>query len=129
MVAKEVQKREFVSLQGDGGSSLDSDSDDQLGRKALLKKNKPSDVQKDEKYKQRVLAITSRGITHRLRHLMKDFVTLLPHAKMDSKLDSKSKLGDINEIAQVDHFYKSSSIIAIMQFTSNHESMKMIIYG
>jgi hypothetical protein len=31
--------------------------------------------------KQRVLLLSSRGITHRMRHLMNDLETLLPHVK------------------------------------------------
>lgn len=31
--------------------------------------------------KQRVLMLSSRGITHRMRHLMNDMETLLPHVK------------------------------------------------
>lgn len=33
------------------------------------------------KNKQRVLLLSSRGITHRMRHLMNDLETLLPHVK------------------------------------------------
>ena len=31
--------------------------------------------------KQRVLMLSSRGVTHRMRHLMNDLETLLPHVK------------------------------------------------
>jgi hypothetical protein len=112
----EVKRPEFVAADG-AGSDLecsDDDSDVGTGRKALLKRANDVDVEMEagsdkeqaeteatEKYRQRVLVITSRGITHRFRHLMKDVCALLPHSKMDSKLDSKSMLGDINEIAQV----------------------------
>jgi ribosome biogenesis protein BRX1 len=48
------------------------------------------DVDKDEaevstpkkkKNKQRVLLLSSRGITHRMRHFMNDLEALLPHVK------------------------------------------------
>lgn len=41
------------------------------------------DVQqpKQKRNKQRVLLLSSRGITHRMRHLMNDLETLLPHVK------------------------------------------------
>ena len=47
------------------------------------------DVDEDEpevqvskkKNKQRVLLLSSRGITHRMRHLMNDLEALLPHVK------------------------------------------------
>jgi ribosome biogenesis protein BRX1 len=34
-----------------------------------------------KKNKQRVLLLSSRGITHRMRHLMNDLEALLPHVK------------------------------------------------
>jgi ribosome biogenesis protein BRX1 len=36
---------------------------------------------KRKRNKQRVLLLSSRGITHRMRHLMNDLETLLPHVK------------------------------------------------
>jgi hypothetical protein len=36
---------------------------------------------KKHKNKQRVLLLSSRGITHRMRHLMNDLEALLPHVK------------------------------------------------
>ncbi|KAG2150198.1 hypothetical protein BD769DRAFT_1381827, partial [Suillus cothurnatus] len=48
------------------------------------------DVQqpKQKRNKQRVLLLSSRGITHRMRHLMNDLETLLPHVKKDSDLNN-----------------------------------------
>lgn len=37
--------------------------------------------QKRPRNKQRVLLLSSRGITHRMRHLMNDIEVLLPHIK------------------------------------------------
>ncbi|KAK9820122.1 hypothetical protein WJX72_006346 [[Myrmecia] bisecta] len=51
--------------------------------------------------KEKVLVLCSRGITHRYRHLMLDLVQLLPHSKKDSKLDTKSDRGVINEVADM----------------------------
>jgi ribosome biogenesis protein BRX1 len=34
-----------------------------------------------KKNKQRVLLLSSRGVTHRMRHLMNDLEVLLPHVK------------------------------------------------
>lgn len=53
--------------------------------------------------KQRVLMLSSRGITHRMRHLMNDMETLLPHVKKDSKIDSKSQLNLIPEVADLNN--------------------------
>jgi ribosome biogenesis protein BRX1 len=36
---------------------------------------------KKKRNKQRVLLLCSRGVTHRMRHLMNDLEALLPHAK------------------------------------------------
>ena len=38
-------------------------------------------VAKKKKNKQRVLLLSSRGITQRMRHLMNDLEVLLPHVK------------------------------------------------
>ena len=73
------------------------------------------------KNKQRVLLLSSRGVTHRMRHLMNDIEALLPHVKKgaynemrsttqyrrtdtnkpDSKLDSKSHLHLLPELADL----------------------------
>jgi len=74
---------------------------------------------KRKRNKQRVLLLSSRGITHRMRHLMNDLETLLAHAKKgkvmalryihrfstipDSKLDSKSQLHLLPEIADLNN--------------------------
>ena len=76
---------------------------------------------KKMKNKQRVLLLSSRGITHRMRHLMNDLEVLLPHVKKgsslpipspptrrpltpplaDSKLDSKNHLHLLPELADL----------------------------
>ncbi|ORY87383.1 putative ribosomal large subunit assembly and maintenance-related protein [Leucosporidium creatinivorum] len=52
-------------------------------------------------YKQRVLVLSSRGISQRQRHLMNDLTGLLPHAKKDAKLDSKHQLPLVNELCDL----------------------------
>src|SRR5438045_3367123 len=37
----------------------------------------------------------------RQRHLLKDLASLLPHARKDAKLDTKSKLFQLNELAEL----------------------------
>ncbi|KAI9752878.1 MAG: hypothetical protein M4579_005445 [Chaenotheca gracillima] len=51
--------------------------------------------------KQRVLMLTSRGVTYRHRHLLNDLHALLPHSRKDAKLDTKSKLYELNELAEL----------------------------
>ena len=41
---------------------------------------------KTKKNKQRVLLLSSRGITHRMRHFMNDLEALLPHVKKGALL-------------------------------------------
>lgn len=55
------------------------------------------------KNKQKVLILCSRGVTHRYRHLMNDMRMLMPHGKKESKMDDKSHLGTINEIADLNN--------------------------
>ncbi|ORZ32201.1 Brix domain-domain-containing protein [Catenaria anguillulae PL171] len=54
-----------------------------------------------QRVKQRVLVCSSRGVTHRQRHLMSDLLCLLPHSKKENKLDQKKHLGALNEIAEL----------------------------
>ncbi|KAK6502969.1 Ribosome biogenesis protein brx1 [Arthrobotrys musiformis] len=55
----------------------------------------------DKKFRQRVLILSSRGVTYRQRHLLQDLTSLLPHSRKDSKLDTKSKLHQLNELADL----------------------------
>ncbi|KAG9305835.1 hypothetical protein G9A89_006246 [Geosiphon pyriformis] len=59
--------------------------------------------EKLQKNKQRVLALSSRGINYRQRHLLNDLGSLLPHFKKDAKLDQKSQLGILNELAELNN--------------------------
>ncbi|KAF9469283.1 ribosome biogenesis protein BRX1 [Collybia nuda] len=60
-------------------------------------------VAKKKRNKQRVLLLSSRGITHRMRHFMNDLEALLPQVKKDSKLDSKSQLHLLPELADLNN--------------------------
>jgi ribosome biogenesis protein BRX1 len=51
--------------------------------------------------RQRLLLLTSRGVTHRHRHLLNDLAALLPHARKESKLDTKTRLQQLNELADL----------------------------
>ncbi|XHF98356.1 hypothetical protein AWENTII_001910 [Aspergillus wentii] len=46
--------------------------------------------------KTRVLMLTSRGVTHRHRHLLADLASLLPHTHKETKLDTKKKTAGYN---------------------------------
>jgi ribosome biogenesis protein BRX1 len=73
-------------------TALDMDGDGDASGSVAAKK---------KKNKQRVLLLSSRGITHRMRHLMNDLEALLPHVKKDSKLDSKNHLHLLPELADL----------------------------
>lgn len=51
--------------------------------------------------KHRVLTLTSRGLSVRDRHLLKDLRSVMPHQRQDSKLERWSTLTVINEIAEL----------------------------
>ena len=51
--------------------------------------------------KQKVLALSSRGINQRQRHLLNDLISLLPQTKKDSKFDNKGRLHELNEVADI----------------------------
>ncbi|EOA89370.1 Ribosome biogenesis protein brx1 [Exserohilum turcicum] len=66
-----------------------------------------SGTDKDEKdtgvkrNKQRVLILSSRGVTFRHRHLLQDLYSLMPHSRKEAKLDTKTKLYQLNELAEL----------------------------
>ncbi|PBP23769.1 brix domain-containing protein 2 [Diplocarpon rosae] len=70
-----------------------------LSKTSGLKEEIPANGVK--KNKQRVLILSSRGITYRHRHLLNDLASLLPHGRKDAKLDTKSKLHQLNELAEL----------------------------
>lgn len=53
------------------------------------------------KNKTKILVLTTRGVTTRFRHLLEDFLVLLPHAKKESKLDTKRSLEVSTEVAEL----------------------------
>lgn len=88
--------KEIVSLQSNDTIESSDSETEVVGRKSLL-----GIKSKQQKLKQKVLIVSSRGITYRYRHLLQDIHALLPHSKKDSKLDSKSNLDSLNEIAEL----------------------------
>ncbi|KAL9015818.1 MAG: hypothetical protein Q9185_006810 [Variospora sp. 1 TL-2023] len=69
--------------------------------KTPKKESTTNGVPVKKKNKQRVLILSSRGITHRHRHLLNDLYALLPHSRKDAKLDTKTKLYQLNELADL----------------------------
>ena len=110
------------------------DSKDTVTMASVYKSLSKTNGSKEEgatskKNKQRVLILSSRGITYRFvplvkktpskcrlemewliviitswnrhRHLLNDIASLLPHSRKDAKLDTKSKLYQLNELAEL----------------------------
>lgn len=70
--------------------------------KALqLKLTKETSEQTKHINRQRVLVISSRGVTYRHRHLIQDLTFLMPHARKEPKFDSKKNLHQLNEVAEL----------------------------
>lgn len=76
IVEKRKGKRKVDDLNEDGDGQGDDDDVVSTGPN-----NKSPSPNKKKRNKQRVLLLSSRGITHRMRHLMNDLETLLPHVK------------------------------------------------
>ncbi|KAL0940662.1 ribosome biogenesis protein brx1 [Colletotrichum truncatum] len=72
-----------------------------LSKKTDQKAEAPADGVVKRANKQRVLLLSSRGVTYRHRHLLNDLATLMPHAKRDVKWDQKSNLSGLNELAEL----------------------------
>ena|SRR3569832_2324635 len=51
--------------------------------------------------RERVLILSSRGVSFRDRHLMNDLKCMMPHTKTESKFDKKDRLTELNEIAEM----------------------------
>ena len=71
--------------------SSESEDDDDVPPQStseIVPIQQPS-MKSDGRYhnKQRLLVLSSRGITARYRHLLEDLRTLIPHSKKESKLD------------------------------------------
>ncbi|KAK6197313.1 RNA-binding protein required for biogenesis of the ribosomal 60S subunit [Scheffersomyces amazonensis] len=70
--------------------------------KALQSKSSKETSEKTKHInRQRLLVISSRGVTYRHRHLINDLVALLPHARKEPKFDSKKNLYQLNEVAEL----------------------------
>ncbi|KAL9191466.1 hypothetical protein ACHAXT_001172 [Thalassiosira profunda] len=73
----------------DDDAALSSESEDERVAGAPSTAVARAHITSDGKYrnKQRLLLLSSRGVTARYRHLLEDLRTLIPHSKKESKLD------------------------------------------
>jgi len=82
----EQKNKEFYENTGDFNSDTDSE-DSEMSQEIVMKR--------------KVLAVTSRGVNHRQRHLFQDISNLIPHMKKDAKFDGKKNLQALNELAEL----------------------------
>lgn len=72
-----------------------------------ISKTKSNEASKEDenndkpRNRQRLLILSSRGVTYRHRHLLSDLHSLLPHSRKDAKLDTKTQLSQLNELADL----------------------------
>ncbi|KAJ5887589.1 Ribosome biogenesis protein BRX1 [Penicillium taxi] len=86
---------EMQELLNDADDTTDSEEEEELeqeDRVAAAKKLLAQGFMP----KTRVLILTSRGVSHRHRHLMADLCALLPHTHKETKLDTKKKTAGYN---------------------------------
>jgi ribosome biogenesis protein BRX1 len=88
------------------GRDIDEERDEEKASQAkveALSKALDTRTKSSSKYtnKQRVLVLSSRGVTVRQRHLLEDLKKLMPHHKTDSKLDTKGDIQTVNEVAEL----------------------------
>ncbi|XP_076754667.1 ribosome biogenesis protein BRX1 homolog [Xylocopa sonorina] len=57
--------------------------------------------------KQRVLVFSTRGISYRHRHFMRDLKTLMPHHRPESKMERTKNLQVVNEMCEMKHCNKT----------------------
>ena len=82
----------------------------------IQQQQQPS-MKSDGRYhnKQRLLVLSSRGITARYRHLLEDLRMLIPHSKKESKLD----VGTLYDVYYLLCIYLLNDSYAILTLTNN----------
>ncbi|WAR24312.1 BRX1-like protein [Mya arenaria] len=101
MVDENMGKRSRKVFEQKQPSSGKKDDDNEVILEPVISSDEPPLKQTKWTNKQRVLVFSSRGISHRARHLMIDLRTMMPHSKAESKMDRKDKLFVINEICEM----------------------------
>lgn len=90
-----------------------------------------------KKNKQRVLLLSSRGITHRMRHLMNDLEALLPHVKkgiclffLSMKVLTEMQIQSWTPSHSFIYFLNLQiSITVTTRCTSRPDGMRICIFG
>lgn len=69
--------------------------------KTLTQDRRPAEEAPKFRNRQRVLLLTSRGVTQRHRHFVADLFQMLPHARKEPKFDKKSDPRLLNDVAEM----------------------------
>jgi ribosome biogenesis protein BRX1 len=108
---------EIATMPKRTSSELEDDGSDVSDQEVVETKSKMAYTNK-----QRVLILSSRGITARYRHLLEDLKKLIPHHKKDNKLDDKGDIHAVNEIADM----KSCNQVIYLE-TRKHQDLYMYL--
>ncbi|XP_045158339.1 ribosome biogenesis protein BRX1 homolog [Mercenaria mercenaria] len=116
------RKHKEISTNSDRVSSKKDDNEVVL--EPVVNSDEPPIKQTKWTNKQRVLIFSSRGISHRARHLMIDLRTMMPHSKSESKMDRKDKLFVINEVCEMKNcnkciFFEAKKKMDLYMWASN----------
>ncbi|KAE8356635.1 Brix-domain-containing protein [Aspergillus coremiiformis] len=87
----DAEMADMADLLADADDTSDSEDDEEINAESAKKQLAAGFMPKT-----RVLMLTSRGVTHRHRHLLADLAGLLPHTHKESKLDTKKKTAGYN---------------------------------
>ncbi|KAJ6141347.1 Ribosome biogenesis protein BRX1 [Penicillium chermesinum] len=116
----EEEQMEIDELLDDADDTTDSEEDEDEGdRVAAAKKQLAQGFMP----KTRVLVLTSRGVTHRHRHLLSDLCALLPHTHKESKLDTKKKTAGYNLLLNSLADLHSCNVIFFLEAKKNGQDL------
>ncbi|KER29615.1 hypothetical protein T265_03813 [Opisthorchis viverrini] len=74
--------------------------------------------------RERILLLASRGVSYIGRYLMKDLLTMMPHGKKESKLDTKRDLSVLNELAEISHTNKNPTLVEQTNSNTPHFTLR-----
>lgn len=101
----DASANEFSDDSSTASSSSSEEEEEELQQRNGDSLGKPTAAPKDggapSAPRVKVMVLSSRGVNARQRHLMDDLCLLLPHAKRESKFDTKRHLFALNELAEL----------------------------
>ncbi|KAL4235619.1 Ribosome biogenesis protein BRX1 [Mactra antiquata] len=117
-------KRSRKQIATEHDKNKQKDESDEIVLAPVISSDEPPLKQAKWTNKERVLVFSSRGISHRARHLMIDLRTMMPHSKAESKMDRKDQLFVINEICEMKNcnkciFFEAKKKMDLYMWVSN----------